>query len=213
MTTLRRLTALCLLGLGLLAVLAGPAQAADDASIDHSEHADGHLQLLVSVPGDATVDLGSVTVTFDGKPVEATARTAASTNDVQRTTVLAIDTSQSMKGAKITEAKAAANTYLDTVPANVAVGIVTFDNDVAVRLAPSMDRNAARAVINGLTLKLKTSLYDGVKSAITATGRLEMDASRSAPTPALPPRPCTSPMLYAPSVERTGGEESSDDVS
>ena len=170
MTTLRRLTALCLLGLGLLAVLAGPAQAADDASIDHSEHADGHLQLLVSVPGDATVDLGSVAVTFDGKPVEATARTAASTNDVQRTTVLAIDTSQSMKGAKITEAKAAANTYLDTVPANVAVGIVTFDNDVAVRLAPSMDRNAARAVINGLTLKLKTSLYDGVKSAITATG-------------------------------------------
>ena len=90
MTTLRRLTALCLLGLGLLAVLAGPAQAADDASIDHSEHADGHLQLLVSVPGDATVDLGSVAVTFDGKPVEATARTAASTNDVQRTTVLAI---------------------------------------------------------------------------------------------------------------------------
>lgn len=169
-TFLRRLAALCLLGLGLLAVLAGPAQAADDASIDHSEHTDGKLQLLVSVPGGDAVDLGSVAVTFDGKPVQASAQTAANTDQVKRTTVLAIDTSNSMKGAKITEAKAAANTYLDTVPANVAVGIVTFDNSVVVRLAPSLDRAAARSVINGLSLKLNTALYQGVQTAITTTG-------------------------------------------
>jgi tight adherence protein B len=169
-TFLRRLAALCLLGLGLLAFVAGPAQAADDASIDHTQHSNGQLQLLVSVPGDATVDLGSVAVTFDGKPVDATAQTAANTDQVKRTTVLAIDTSDSMKGPKIAAAKAAANTYLDTVPANVAVGIVTFDNDVVVRLAPSLDRDAARAVINGLTLNFQTKLYDGVKSAVAATG-------------------------------------------
>jgi tight adherence protein B len=169
-TLLRRLAVPCAVAFGLLTVLGGPAQAADDASIDHSEHADGQLKLLVSVPGDAVVDLGSVSVTLDGKPVDATAQTAASTDEVKRTTVLAIDTSNSMKGAKIAEAKQAALTYLDTVPANVAVGIVTFDNDVVVRQQPSLDRAAARTVLNGLTLKQNTELYEGVKNAIATTG-------------------------------------------
>lgn len=167
---LGRLASLGLLGVAALAFLAAPAQAADDATIDHVEHSKGQVQLLVSVPGDADVDLNSVSVTFDGSKVDATAQEAANTNDVQRTTVLAIDTSNSMKGARITEAKAAANTYLDTVPANVLVGIVTFDNDVNVRQPPSLDRDASRAVINGLTLKKNTALYAGVKTALDTAG-------------------------------------------
>ena len=167
---LRRLGVLALVWVGLLSLAAGAAYAADDASIDHAEHADGQVKLLVSVPGDATVDPGSVAVTFDGKKVDATAQAAANTDEVKRTTVLAIDTSDSMKGAKIDAAKAAALTYLDAVPANVEVGIVTFDNDVVVQQKPSLDRDAARAVINGLTLKLNTALYDGVTSALRLTG-------------------------------------------
>jgi tight adherence protein B len=168
--TLRKLALLFVVALGALGLLAAPAHAADDASIDHVEHTDSQVKLLVSVPGDAVVDLGSVSVTLDGKQVDATAETASNNNDIQRTTVLAIDTSDSMKGARIDAAKAAASTYLDTVPANVAVGLVTFDNDVVVRQAPTLDRNALRSVINGLTLKHNTALYDGVKTALTATG-------------------------------------------
>jgi tight adherence protein B len=167
---LRRLAILGVVWIGLFSVFAGPAHAADDASIDHAENSGGQLKLLVSVPGDANVDLGSVSVTLDGAKVDATAQTAANTDEVKRTTVLAIDTSDSMKGTKIAAAKAAANAYLDTVPANVAIGIVTFDNDVVVRLAPGTDRDAARAVINGLSLKLNTTLYEGVKTAIATTG-------------------------------------------
>lgn len=167
---LRRIAAVVIVGVALLAGSGGSAYAADDASIDHAEHTDGQLKLLVSVPSDADVDLGSVSVTFDGDPVDATAEAAASTNDVARTTVLAIDTSDSMKGTRITEAKAAALTYLQTVPANVAVGIVTFDNDVVVRQKPSLDRTASQAVINALTLKHNTALYEGVKTAVATTG-------------------------------------------
>jgi tight adherence protein B len=155
----------------LLAVSTGTAYAADDGSIDHAEVVDGQLKLLVSVPGGADVDLESVTVNIDGTSVDASAEAASSADDVKRTTVLAIDTSNSMKGARITEAKAAALTYLQTVPANVEVGIVTFDNAVTVRQKPSLDRAASRAVINGLTLKQNTALYEGVKTAIsTAAG-------------------------------------------
>jgi tight adherence protein B len=167
---LRRLAAASLIGVAVIGGLAGAATAADDASIDHSEISDSQIKLLVSVPGDASVDLASVGVTIDGTDVEATAQTAAATDEVKRTTVLAIDTSNSMAGARITEAKTAALTYLDSVPDNVQVGIVTFDNDVAVQQKPSLDRDASRAVINGLTLKQNTALYDGVKAAIAAAG-------------------------------------------
>jgi tight adherence protein B len=167
---LRRLALVLLVGLGVLSALTGVAQAADDASIDHAEHSKGQVKLLVSVPGDAEVDLDSVSVTFDGKKVEATAETASSNDDVQRTTVLAIDTSDSMAGARIEAAKTAAMTYLDTVPANVAIGIVTFDNGVVVRQPPTADRAALRAVITGLTLQHNTALYEGVKTALATTG-------------------------------------------
>lgn len=167
---LARLAGPAAVGIAFLGLVAGPAHAADDASIDHAEHSDGQVQLLVSVPGGTEVDLESVSVTFDGKDVEATAKAAASTDEVKRTTVLAIDTSNSMKGGRIAEAKTAALTYLDTVPDNVEVGIVTFDNDVVVRQQPSLDRDASRAVINGLGLKQNTALYEGVKTAITTAG-------------------------------------------
>jgi tight adherence protein B len=169
-SVLRRLALFSILGVALVAFGAAPAQAADDATIDHAEHADGQVQLLVSVPGGAEIDLDSVSVTFDGVEVEATAQTAANSDDVQRTTVLAIDTSNSMAGDRITEAKAAALTYLENVPENVKVGIVTFDNDVNVRQEPSLDHEASKAVINALTLKQNTALYEGVKTAITTAG-------------------------------------------
>jgi tight adherence protein B len=170
-TVLRRLALLTVVWLGVLSMFAGAAQAADDASIDHSELGDGQIKLLVSVPGDAAVDVGSVSVTIDGKKVDATAQAAANTNEVKRTTVLAIDTSDSMKGARIAAAKTAALTYLDTVPANVSVGLLTFDNDVVLRQAPSTDRTAIRDDINGLTLKHNTALYEGVTKALDATGK------------------------------------------
>jgi tight adherence protein B len=152
------------------AVLAAPAHAADGASIDHAQLTKGAVKLLVSVPGSARVDLSSVAVTVGGRTAEATAEAASASDDVMRTTVLAIDTSNSMKGRRIAEAKRAALAYLDTVPANVDVGLVTFDDTVRTLLAPGTDRAAARAAIDGLTLAQNTVLYDGVTAAVRAAG-------------------------------------------
>ncbi|RNL64235.1 VWA domain-containing protein [Nocardioides marmoriginsengisoli] len=167
-TSWRLLAATGVAALGLLAP--GTAHAAGDATIDHSELRGDTLRLLVSVRGDADVDLGSTKVTLGGDAVEATAELAASSDKVRRTTVLAIDTSNSMKGARIAEAKKAALTYLNAVPTNVRVGIVTFDDKVVVRQAPSLDRAQSKSVIDGLTLRLNTALYEGVQTAIDATG-------------------------------------------
>ncbi|MCZ4499595.1 MAG: hypothetical protein JWQ74_2148 [Marmoricola sp.] len=154
----------------LLSVMTGAGYAAGDAAIDHSEQSGGTLRLLVSVPGSAPVDLASVAVKIGGTTVDASAELAAASNKVRRTTVLAIDTSSSMRGSRLAEARKAALTYLDSVPANVRVGIVTFDDKVVVRQAPSLDREKSKAVVADLPLQPNTALYDGVRSAIETTG-------------------------------------------
>lgn len=169
----RALLLLPALGAALLAVLLLPAAAsyAEDGTIAHVESDGTSLRVLVNVPEGSDVDLTGVEATLDGEPLTATAAPAGNGSAIKRTTVLAIDTSASMnKQGRFAAAKAAATTFLDTVPADVAVGIVTFDNSVSVALEPSTDRDAARTVVTGLRLARDTLLYDGVAAAVDAAG-------------------------------------------
>lgn len=152
-------------------LLAAPAHAAEEASIAHVESTGDGLNVLVSLPPGADVKMRRVTATLDGDALEATAEHAGTGAVVQRTAVLAIDTSSSMrKAGRFDAAKEAAATYLDAVPADVAVGIVTFDSDVTEALAPTTDRAAAGAVIDALELSKDTLLFDGVIAAVDAAG-------------------------------------------
>src|SRR3954447_8044245 len=103
-------------------VLLSPASPASAAStnIDHVQPDGDKLQLIVSVAdleSGKLPDLGTVTVSFDGDTLPATAQPVADAGEqVRRTTVLAMDVSKSMDGAKFKEAKAAADAFLDAVP-------------------------------------------------------------------------------------------------
>jgi tight adherence protein B len=171
------LTALPGLGLVSLVVLGlvlGPTQAASAAdaegSITYSEATPEGVQALVSVPADAEVDLEGVKVTVDGTKAEATAVPAETGDALLRTTVLAIDTSNSMKGERFEAAKTAAREFVNAAPDDLFLGIVTFDSDVDTALPPTQDRAAALAVIDGLELSKKTLLYEGVLSAVSEVG-------------------------------------------
>ncbi|MDX6326292.1 MAG: tight adherence protein [Nocardioidaceae bacterium] len=169
---LRRLAGPTLLALGAV-LLAGPAQAAG-SSIDHIEAQHGAVQVAVSlsgVPDGATPDLGSAAVTFNGTPVKATAQPmSAAGGTFKRVAVLAMDVSASMNGAKFEEAKAAANAFLDDVPSDVAVGLVTFAGDVTVAQAPTQDTEAVRKALDTLQLSQDTRLYDGIVQAVKVSG-------------------------------------------
>lgn len=165
--------ALALLAALLLALLlpAGTAYA-EDGTIAHVESDGSSLRVLVNVPEGADVDLAGVEATLDGEELTATAAPAGNGSAIKRTTVLAIDTSASMnKQGRFAAAKAAAATFLATVPADVEVGVVTFDNTVSVALEPTTDRDTARTVVAGLRLARDTLLYDGVAAAVDAAGR------------------------------------------
>ena len=163
--------ALGLWGVSLASATDTASDAGDEAAIDNALPENGAVRLLVSVPGDAEIDVGGVEVTMNGESVEADA-VSASRGNVQRTSILAIDTSDSMRGPRIAEAKKAAIAYLAAVPANVRVGVLTFDDTVDLVVPPGLDRDAARSVVSELQLTRDTSLYDGVLGALEAAGRV-----------------------------------------
>jgi len=170
----RLLVAAAGVGLALSPVLMTGTASADDTdlTISHVEPAGDKANILLSVPKGVEADLDGISVTFNEKPATSEAQAAGedSENKVRRTTVLAIDTSDSMAGRRFEAAKDAAETFLDHVPDDVYVGVVTFDSEVTTELAPTLDRDAALEVIGDLELAHGTRLYDGVISAVKVAG-------------------------------------------
>lgn len=154
----------------LLVLATAPGASAADSSIDYVEATKDGLQILVSVPPDATVDTENVAVSVEGTTAPATAAPADTTTSVKRTAVLVMDTSNSMRGERLASAQAAASTFLDSVPDDVLVGIVTFDREVIPVLEPTTDRDEARAEIQALELNKETRLYDGIQAGLDLVG-------------------------------------------
>ena len=131
------------------------------------------MQILVSVPADAEVDLDGVTVTVDGTDRRAAAaELPTATTTVRRTAVLAIDTSNSMHGGRFDAAKVAARHVHRHRPRTTSyVGIVTFAGEVTTR--PGADAPTApppAPCSTASTLTKETRLYDGVIRPVGVAG-------------------------------------------
>lgn len=160
-------------GVGLLSV-STPAFAAG-GSIDHVETVKSKIKVLYSLRGAGAEkpDLGSLRVSLNGQQLDASAALASdATNAVRRTAVLAVDVSNSMlANGKFAEAKRAAQTFLDSAPKDLYIGIVTFAGKVKVVQPPTLDRSASTAVLSSLKTSQGTFLYDGLKQAAASAGR------------------------------------------
>jgi tight adherence protein B len=170
-----RLVAAAVVGASVLLATAVPSFADDAVSgrIDHVESGDEQIQVLYSVPGlpaDVNPDLDTVRVSYGGTPIPATAKASSDKATVNRTSVLTIDVSNSMKGDAFEAAKAAALTYIDTAPEDVYIGLVTFASDVDTVQTPTQDHDALREAIAGLELSPETALYDGVIQSLEVAG-------------------------------------------
>jgi len=165
------------LALAVLSVAAvpQPAGAAVRGRIVSAEAKDGRLTVVFGAAGLAegqTIDPKSVTMTLDGQSVPVTVTTAANApTTVVRRVVLAIDTSGSMAtDNRIGAARNAATAYLNRVPADVQVGLVTFSTRAAVRVRPTTDRATVRAAIASLRPTGDTALYEAVSLAAEVLG-------------------------------------------
>ncbi|MFN8377657.1 MAG: VWA domain-containing protein [Anaerolineae bacterium] len=81
-------------------------------------------------------------------------------------TVLVIDASESMAGAPIEQAKAAARTYIETMRDIDPVALVAFGSTVQVLQDFTTDRAALLAAIDSIDLLGRTALYEAADSGI-----------------------------------------------
>ena len=87
------------------------------------------------------------------------------------TIVLAIDTSLSMQAedvspSRIDGAKEAATTFLEEVPPQINVGLVSFNGIASVRVPPTQNRAAVRSAIQGLDLGEATAIGEAIFASI-----------------------------------------------
>jgi tight adherence protein B len=168
--------------LAALVALATPAQAAATSSAAPSgrigpvEVADDELHIVftgVALPSGVAVDPDTVAVTVGGIPVDSKAAPVGETQQpTSRTAVLTFDTSGSMAGDGIAGAKDAAAAFLDVVPDDVAVALVTFDADTRVVVPPTVNHAAVAAAVERLAASDQpgTRLYDATIQATEVAG-------------------------------------------
>lgn len=154
----------------LTTVTATPASAEARGRIVGIQPESGELQISFSVAGllpGQQIDLSSVGLSLAGQELDVTAEPASEATSAQiaRSVILAIDTSGSMVGAGITGARAAAAAYLGQVPADVQVGLVTFSDDAQLAVPLTTDRGPIGAAVAGLQAQGDTALYDAVALA------------------------------------------------
>jgi tight adherence protein B len=162
-------------------VLSGgaPSFADDEITIDHVETARGTVNLLLStdgLPQGTEVDPAQVFVELNGSAVESSAK-LVDAGDIERSTVIVLDASNSMKGrGKFAAATTAINAFLDSAPEDVAIGLVAFAGKVTSTVSPTIDHDAVRQALAGVTLSKGTSVYDGIVEGVKL---LDGDGSRN----------------------------------
>lgn len=158
-----------------LAVAAGLAAGAPSASADGTatmsnvRSSDGHVTGSMVLRGidPATVDLAGMTARVGtlGANVKVTPASGGA-----RSTMLVIDTSGSMEASGMATVRAAVRDFLAGVPDDVKVGVVSFASTAGVDVKPTTDHAKVQKAVNGLRARGETSLYDGVRKAVSALG-------------------------------------------
>jgi len=127
-----------------------------------------HRSFLLSLPNGTSASAADVRVFENGDPVHELEVTSAGTaSEGELGTVLVIDASNSMAGAPIREAMAAARTFAEHRRPSQTLGIVTFNRSVHTLLAPTIDdAQIDSALADPPTLGKETHVRDGVMAGL-----------------------------------------------
>jgi uncharacterized protein YegL len=117
-------------------------------------------------------------VTANGDPAPVVAAQLASSQDDPLDLTVVLDTSGSMAGAALTNAKDAAKALIAELAPNDRVAVISFADQVVVVQEYTSDRAAVNAAIDGLVAQGNTALYQA--TAVAAYKAVASDATRKA---------------------------------
>jgi tight adherence protein B len=160
------------LAVALMVALALQSAAADvdtaDAALSGTSVTEQSVTTTLTVRGaPGPIDPESLSASIGDQDAALAVSPAAS---VPRTTMLVIDTSGSMGAQGMAAVREAVRGFLDELPDDVEVGVVSFADTAGVDLAPTLDREAVLEWVDGLNSGGYTALYQGVQTAVAALG-------------------------------------------
>jgi len=122
---------------------------------------------VVDLPDGITAPRGAFRVTENGRRVEQLDVAALGTAGISYGTVLAIDTSQSMKGAPLSSALAAGRSFVAHRAAGQQIGLVAFDGRVRVLRRPGSDAGELiRLFSRSPGVAFGTRIYDALERSL-----------------------------------------------
>lgn len=170
-----RLMALAVLLLLTLAIPAEAQTADEDIQIlDVVERPGGRITLEVAIPaaiGQLEPVATNFAVTENGDPTDIAVEPITSVVDV----VVVLDTSGSMQGAALGAAREAAARFIEQLPADARVGVVSFGATATVNASPDFDRSASLKALADLRAVGETSLWDALVLAADLAEGLDAD--------------------------------------
>jgi tight adherence protein B len=134
---------------------------------------DGKINVVFQARGLAAgeeLDPRRVTLSVAGQQLAATARPADAATEIRQATILTLDVSDSMSGAKLQAAKRAAERFLKIAPRNVQVGVASFATKPELLVGPTTDRVPALRAVRGLAVSGDTALYDAITVSVRSLG-------------------------------------------
>jgi len=125
-----------------------------------------YVDVFVSHKGDPVRGLGpeNFEVRDDGVLKEVR---LVSLDVVPVAVLLVFDTSSSVAGEALGHLQAAGRSVLDSLRPGERAGLVTFNQEIAVRVAPSDDTDRLREALDGIEAFGATSMYDATYAALT----------------------------------------------
>ena len=159
---MRRLSLAALVALAFAAPAAGAVQI---SGLDTSAYPQVRLSVVASEPLSTMPAL-----TEDGLPVTDLSGVNLSRG---KSVVLALDRSQSMKGASLTNATAAAQAFVNQKPSGDRIAVVLFGHRAVTLTGFSSAAGDADSALSGIHVDSKsgTALYDAVVSAAELLGK------------------------------------------
>jgi tight adherence protein B len=164
--------------LAVAALTASTASAASDVELTPA----GRLPFpdrgyLVDLPAGMAVDPRAVVVRENGLRVKDLAVSPVQSSGIHYGVVLALDTSDSMRGAPLESAVAAARAFLSHRETDEEVGIVAFNGRVRVLQAPTSDSaQLGHALAKQPEVAFGTRIYDALARSLAMLDRAKLSA-------------------------------------
>jgi tight adherence protein B len=133
--------------------------------IEDASRSGNHITFEVYTPGGPLLTSDDFDVTINGLPADGVVATASAGVRRPAGAVLVLDSSGSMKGDPIAEAKKAAGLFIKTVESDARLALVQFSDDATTLEPFTTDRRALLRDVRGIEAVGETALYDAVERA------------------------------------------------